>query len=96
MTFIDMFGFIAAFLTSVSFLPQALMVIKTGKTESLSLLMYSMFTIGIALWLTYGIITTTLPLIFANIITLTLAGIILSIKLKNTLKHHIASRLPGS
>lgn len=91
-----MFGFVAAFLTSISFLPQAMMVIKTRKTESLSLLMYSLFTVGIALWLTYGIITTTLPLIFANVITLTLAGIILSIKLQNTLKYRARMRMPSA
>ena len=80
---IDWLGYIAALLTSLSFLPQAVKVIKTRDTRSLSLTMYSMFTIGVALWLIYGVMRDDLPIILANFFTLTLASIILLIKFLN-------------
>lgn len=83
MTYIEIFGFIAAFLTSASFLPQAIMVIRTRQTEGLSLIMYAMFTSGVALWLFYGVMTKAWPLIIANMVTLSLAMIILTIILQN-------------
>ena len=83
---VELIGFIAAFFTSASFLPQAIMVIRSRKTEGLSLTMYMMFTCGIALWLTYGLVTTAWPLIFANTVTITLASCILSIMLNNKWK----------
>lgn len=83
---IEMIGFVAAFFTSASFLPQAIMVIRTRKTDGLSLTMYMMFTLGIALWLTYGLATVAWPLICANTVTITLASCILSIMLGNKWK----------
>lgn len=86
MTYIEIFGFVAAFLTSASFLPQAIMVIKTRNTDGLSLTMYSMFTAGVALWLFYGFMTKAWPLVIANTVTLLLAAIILTIIVKNRTK----------
>jgi len=83
---VELIGFAAAFFTSVSFLPQAIMVIRSRNTEGLSLAMYMMFTCGIALWLAYGLVTSAWPLICANTITFTLAGCILSIMLGNKWK----------
>ena len=45
---------VAAVLTTISFLPQAIRVIKTKDTSSLSLGMYIMFTLGVSLWMVYG------------------------------------------
>lgn len=83
MTNIEILGFAAAFLTTFSFLPQAIQVIKTKDTGSLSLAMYSIFTLGLAFWLAYGVIKQDNAMIIANIITLILATIILSIKIYN-------------
>ena len=83
---VEMIGFIAAFFTSASFLPQAIMVIRSRRTDGLSLTMYMMFTCGIALWLTYGLATTAWPLICANTVTITLASCILTIILQNKWK----------
>ncbi len=80
-------GYIAAFCTTSSFLPQAILTIRTKDTESLSLGMYSLFTIGVLLWLIYGIHKEDLALIWANSITLILAGIILSFKIHNMMTH---------
>lgn len=77
-------GYIAAACTSMSFLPQAIKVIKTNDTESLSIGMYSVFTFGVLCWLIYGVVLVDWPMIIANIITFTLAGIILALKVKHT------------
>lgn len=82
MTLIDMLGFAAAALTTISFVPQAAMVIRTKRTAGISLLMYALFTLGVLLWLAYGIATNARPIILANSITLMLAGTILVIASK--------------
>ena len=83
---VEIIGFVAAFFTSASFLPQAVMVIRSRKTDGLSLTMYMMFTLGIGLWLTYGLATGAWPLICANMVTITLASCILTIILSNKWK----------
>ncbi len=81
----DFTGTLAAFLTTASFLPQAILVLRTRNTEGLSLVMYAMFTTGIACWLAYGLMIDSLPIILANAITILLASVILIIKIRNTL-----------
>lgn len=81
----DIFGFIGAFLTTLSFVPQAWLVLRTGKTEGISLAMYALFTLGVAAWLGYGLLENALPIIIANAITLTLASLILSMKARAVL-----------
>ena len=75
-------GLAAATCTTLSFLPQAIKVIKTRQTKDLSLVMYSVFTLGVFLWLVYGILVKDAPLIIANIITGMLAAIILIMKIR--------------
>ena len=77
-----MIGTIAAILTTGSFLPQAVKVIKTKDTQGISLLMYMMNVIGILLWFVYGIIIQDGALICANGITFVLSAIILIYKIK--------------
>lgn len=76
----EILGYFAAFCTTSSFLPQAILTIRSRDTESLSFGMYSMFTTGVLLWLIYGINKQDSALIWANSITLVLAFIILSFK----------------
>ena len=80
-----MIGYLAASLTTASFLPQAILTIRTKDTESLSLSMYSMFTLGVFFWLIYGLYISDKAIIFANAITLLLAASILSFKIYNVL-----------
>ena len=75
-------GFAAAFLTSFSFVPQAVMTIRTKNTSGISRGMYFMFTVGVALWLAYGIYLTSWPMIAANTVTLALAATVLAFKLR--------------
>ncbi len=67
---IEMIGYIAGILTAISFIPQAILTIKTQNTKSISLMMYIIFSTGILLWLIYGIVINSMPIIAANIITL--------------------------
>ena len=83
MQFMDVLGLTAAFCTTISFLPQAIKVVKTKNTEALSLLMYSVFTVGVVLWLVYGILREDLAITLANFVTLILALVILGLKIKS-------------
>lgn len=82
---LDYIGYVAAFLTTIAFFPQAIQTIKTRNTESLSLSMYSLFTAGVFCWMLYGFVLGDYAIIVANIITLLLALSILVIKLCNVL-----------
>lgn len=84
MTNVEILGYFAATLTTLSFLPQAMLTLRTRDTESLSLSMYSAFTLGVFCWLIYGIYTDNNVIIFANSITFVLASLILGFKLYNT------------
>lgn len=79
----DIIGSIAATLTTIAFLPQAIQVIKTKSTRDISLVMYVVFTAGVAFWLTYGILLGAVPIIIGNVVTLFLALIVLIMKLKH-------------
>ncbi|MDB5011739.1 MAG: hypothetical protein JWQ06_2528 [Mucilaginibacter sp.] len=82
MTYIDIIGFLAAFGTTISFLPQAIKTIQTKDTSGISLSMYSLFTGGTLFWLIYGILSLSIPVAIANAITLIFASIILVYKIK--------------
>ena len=82
MQFFTFLGHVAAVLTTISFVPQALLIIKTKDTKGISLPMYILFTIGVACWLLYGIYFGMIPVIIANFITLALAIVILTFKIK--------------
>jgi MtN3 and saliva related transmembrane protein len=82
MSTIDLIGYIAACLTTLSFLPQALHTFRTRDVRGISLGMYALFTTGVALWLLYGLMLMAWPLIMANFITLLLALAILVMKLR--------------
>ncbi|WP_026568403.1 SemiSWEET transporter [Bacillus sp. UNC41MFS5] len=79
---VPIFGYAAAILTTLSFLPQAIKTIKEKNTEGISLVMYSLFTSGVFLWLVYGLFVKDIPIIVANSITLILAVTILALKIK--------------
>jgi MtN3 and saliva related transmembrane protein len=75
-------GYAAAALTSASFIPQAVMAIRSRDTRGISRGMYIIFVIGVALWLAYGTYLDSLPMILANVVTLGLAGTVLALKLR--------------
>jgi len=75
-------GFAAATLTTFAFVPQVLKVWRTRSAADISLGMYSLFTLGVALWLIYGILIYSWPIILANLITMILATAMLAMKIK--------------
>lgn len=82
MTLTEIAGFAAATLTTASFVPQAWLTFKTKDVSGISLGMYSVFTVGVALWLLYGLMLGAWPVVAANAITLALASCILGMKLR--------------
>ena len=76
-------GYMAAVLTTVAFLPQALKTIRSRDTSGISLAMYLIFTVGVACWFGYGVFLGSWPMILANIVTFALAAIILGLKLRH-------------
>jgi MtN3 and saliva related transmembrane protein len=78
----DLLGYIAAAFTTVAFVPQAWKVHKTKSAKDLSLPMFILFTIGILIWLMYGLLIESYPVIGANAITFLLASYILFHKIK--------------
>jgi MtN3 and saliva related transmembrane protein len=77
----DWLGYLAAALTTLSFVPQALLTLRTREVHGISAGMYSVFTLGVALWLAYGWRLSDWPIVIANAVTLVLAATILTIKL---------------
>lgn len=78
----DWTGYAAAALTTLSFVPQAWLSFRSRDVSGISLGMYSLFTVGIAMWLVYGILLGAWPIIIANAITLALSASILALKLR--------------
>ena len=76
-------GYVAATLTTLAFVPQALKTIRSRDTRGLSLGMYAVFTVGICFWLAYGIALGSWPMILSNVVTLGLSATILAMKLKH-------------
>jgi len=79
----DLIGYGAAVLTTAAFVPQALKSWSSRDLSGISLSMYSLFTLGVALWLFYGIALQSWPIILANGITLALAGVVLALKISH-------------
>lgn len=78
----DLVGSLAACLTTLSFVPQAWLTFKTRDVRGVSLGMYSVFAVGVALWLAYGLLLRAWPVVIANAVTLVLALAILGMKLR--------------
>jgi MtN3 and saliva related transmembrane protein len=80
---VESVGAAAAVLTTLCWLPQALRVIRTRDARAISFSGYLTFAIGLAFWLAYGVLLGSLPLIGANVISLVLVTVILSMKLRH-------------
>ncbi|HYQ48456.1 MAG TPA: SemiSWEET transporter [Thermodesulfovibrionales bacterium] len=76
-------GMAAGTLTTVSFLPQVIKAWRTRSTKDISTSMFFLFCTGIFLWILYGFLISSLPVIITNIVTFFLAFVILVLKLRN-------------
>ena len=83
MTTATIIGFAASLCTTAAFVPQVVRAWRTRSTRDISLGMFVVFSIGILLWLIYGLMTADPPLIAANAVTLVLALAILGLKLRH-------------
>lgn len=79
----ELVGYAAAGLTTVSFVPQAVKSWSSKDLSGISLSMYALFTLGVGLWMLYGIALNSWPIILANALTLALAGSVLVLKLRH-------------
>lgn len=70
-------GLVAAFCTTLAFLPQVIKIWKTKSVGDLSFGTFTVFTFGVAMWLVYGLLIDDLPVIIANVVTLVLQATIL-------------------
>ena len=68
----EIFGYIAAILTTAAFLPQLIKTLKTKKADDVSLITLIMFIIGVLCWIIYGYKISSIPIFLANLITLIL------------------------
>lgn len=96
-SFTEIIGFCAAILTTLSFVPQIVLIIRTRRTSGISLLMYSIYVVGIVMWFAYGVMTESLPLILSQTVTLVITGSILFIAARERLSRMgtLQSRAPG-
>lgn len=86
MDYMPHIGSVAATFTTIAFVPQVLHSYRTRDLSGISLSMYSVFTLGVGLWLVYGVLKQDWPLMLANGITFCLAASILGLKVQQSLK----------
>ena len=82
---VDSVGYVATALTTLSFFPQAIKTLRTDDTRSISLLMYGLFTGGVAIWAVFGVLSGNGPVILANGFTLIPASFVLQKKIRHRL-----------
>jgi MtN3 and saliva related transmembrane protein len=82
MNIVQLLGLVAGSLTTAAFLPQVLKTWKSKSAKDLSLGMFSLFCLGVTLWLIYGFMVNDIPVIAANLVTLMLASTLLIFKLR--------------
>jgi MtN3 and saliva related transmembrane protein len=86
MNIVGYVGSFAATCTTIAFIPQAIKSYRTRDLSGISLPMYTIFTLGVALWLVYGLLKQDWPIIIANTITVALSAMIMVLKIMETLK----------
>lgn len=78
----EMLGFAAGFLTTVAFIPQVVKIWRSKSARDVSLPAFATFTVGIGVWIAYGVLKNDPPIIVWNVVTLALAAAILAMKVK--------------
>lgn len=88
---VELIGSVAGVFTTLAFLPQVLQIWRTHSTRDVSLGMYLIFCSGVTLWLVYGLLIGSVPVVAANAVTLALASTILGMKLAWRKSEHAAA-----
>ena len=81
--FHDLVGYAAGFLATAAFVPQVVKTLRARSARDISLGMYVLFCAGVALWLAYGLLIASWPVIISNMVTLVLSGAVLFLKLRH-------------
>lgn len=76
-------GLAAGTLTTISFLPQVIKAWRSKSTKDISIGMYTALSVGLLLWIFYGIAIKSTPIIITNVISLVLTVLVLFLK-----RHH--------
>jgi MtN3 and saliva related transmembrane protein len=79
----EFIGYLAGLLATIAFLPQTIKIFREKSTGDISLSMYILFCSGVALWLLYGLLIVSWPVVISNAVTLTLSGAILVLKIRH-------------
>ena len=79
---VEYIGSLAAVCTTLCWVPQALKIIREKQTQGISLITQALFTVGLALWLIYGLLLMNWPLIISNAVTLIFSVVILILKVR--------------
>ncbi len=75
-------GILAGTLTTVAFVPQVIKIYSTKNARDLSIVTFTVFSVGVMLWFVYGLLTRSYPVIIANLVTLILIAMIICMKIK--------------
>ena len=86
MSLITLIGLVAAFCTTISYVPQLKKIWDTGETHDISLKMFLILAAGIALWVVYGVLKSDAVIILANCVSLALLSAILFFKIRNVIR----------
>jgi len=81
--FHDLVGYAAGLLATAAFVPQVAKTFRERNTRDISLAMYVLFCAGVGLWLVYGLLIASWPVIISNLVTLALAGVVLILKIRH-------------
>lgn len=92
----SLIGYLAAFLTTTAFVPQAYKSWRSRDLSGISLPMYAMFTAGVGFWLFYGLLIQSTPVILANLITFLLSSVVLGLKIQQVLAANKAANTRGT
>ena len=88
---INLVGYVAAICTTISFLPQLIRVYRLKSAHEISLTMFLVYSLGVFLWLLYGIFIRSSPVIVANACSLALSLAILALKVRYDRRRRAAS-----
>lgn len=91
----DAIGFLAGALTTIAFVPQALKMYTTKSGKDVSARMLLIFSAGLILWLIYGVMIESVPVILANVVTLVLSGTIIVLKIRYSRPNLRDTQNPG-
>ena len=90
----ELIGYVAGTITTISFLPQVYLTLRSHQTAGVSLRMYGLFSTGILLWLIYGLIRKSPSIVIANAVTLFLTLVIIALVIRFRAKKRGRSRPP--